>query len=54
MGLFNDDLGLVLAAYNSGEQAVLKAGRKIPPFPETQAYVPRVLAQLQKSAATPR
>jgi len=47
MGLFDNDLELVLAAYNSGEQAVLKAGRKIPPYAETQAYVPRVMAQLQ-------
>lgn len=46
LDLFEGDLALALAAYNSGEQAVLKAGRKIPPFPETQAYVPRVLAYL--------
>jgi soluble lytic murein transglycosylase-like protein len=47
MALFEDDLELVLAAYNAGEQAVLRAGRRIPPFPETQAYVPRVLAYLR-------
>jgi soluble lytic murein transglycosylase-like protein len=46
LDLFGGDLELALAAYNSGEQAVLKAGRRIPPFPETQAYVPRVLAYL--------
>jgi soluble lytic murein transglycosylase-like protein len=46
LDLFEGDLELALAAYNSGEQAVLKAGRRIPPFPETQAYVPRVLAYL--------
>lgn len=46
-GLFNDDLRLVLAAYNAGEQAVLKAGRKVPDYPETRAYVPRVLAALR-------
>lgn len=50
MGLFDGDLELVLAAYNSGEQAVIKAGRRIPPFPETQAYVPRVLAYLPSAA----
>ena len=54
MALFHDDLPLVLAAYNAGEQAVIKAGHKIPPFPETQAYVPRVLAQLQSAAKSPR
>ncbi len=47
MALFHDDLELVLAAYNAGEQAVIKAGRRIPPYPETLAYVPRVLAYLR-------
>jgi soluble lytic murein transglycosylase-like protein len=47
MGEFQDDLELVLAAYNAGEQAVVKAGGRIPPYPETQAYVPRVLAYLR-------
>jgi soluble lytic murein transglycosylase-like protein len=47
MALFHDDLELVLAAYNAGEQAVLKAGGRIPPYPETQAYVPRVLGYLR-------
>lgn len=47
MALFENDLELVLAAYNAGEQAVFKAGRRIPPYPETQAYVPRVLAYLR-------
>jgi soluble lytic murein transglycosylase-like protein len=53
MTLFQNDLELVLAAFNAGEQAVLKAGRRIPPYPETQAYVPRVLAYLRcaRSAA---
>lgn len=44
--LFEGDLELALAAYNAGEQAVLKAGRRIPAYAETQAYVPRVLAYL--------
>jgi len=41
--MFDGDLKLALAGYNAGENAVLRHGRKIPPFAETQAYVPRVL-----------
>jgi soluble lytic murein transglycosylase-like protein len=50
MSQFGNDLELVLAAYNAGEQAVLKAGGKIPPYAETQAYVPRVLAYMRCAA----
>lgn len=41
---FGNDLPLVLAAYNAGEGAVEKYGRRIPPYPETRAYVRDVLA----------
>ena len=37
--LFANDLGLALAAYNAGEQAVRRYKLSIPPFPETQEYV---------------
>jgi hypothetical protein len=46
LDMFDNDLRLALAAYNAGENAVLKYGRQIPPYPETQQYVERVLTFL--------
>jgi soluble lytic murein transglycosylase-like protein len=40
---YDNHVDLALAAYNAGEDAVDSHGRRIPPFPETQAYVPAVL-----------
>ncbi|WP_231292126.1 lytic transglycosylase domain-containing protein [Edwardsiella ictaluri] len=40
---FNGRLDLALAGYNAGEGAVLRYGGTIPPYPETQHYVQRVL-----------
>lgn len=45
---FSGDLSLALAGYNAGEQAVIRAGYRIPPYAETQRYVPRVMARLQR------
>jgi len=48
---FDNDLSLVLAAYNAGENAVLRYGKHIPPYRETTQYVPRVLALYKKFQA---
>ncbi|WP_319783483.1 lytic transglycosylase domain-containing protein [Oceanisphaera sp. IT1-181] len=42
MKMFDNDLSLVLAAYNAGPGAVRTRGDIIPPFPETQQYVAKV------------
>lgn len=41
---FNGNEALALAAYNAGPEAVKKYHYTIPPYPETQNYVNRVLA----------
>jgi soluble lytic murein transglycosylase-like protein len=41
---FDNNLTLVIAAYNAGEGAVEKYGRKVPPYKETQGYVRDVMA----------
>lgn len=51
LGQFDNDLSLVLAAYNAGENAVLRHGKRIPPYRETRQYVPRVLALYKKFQA---
>lgn len=44
LGLFDSNLDLAVAAYNAGENAVIKYNHTIPPYPETQNYVRQVLA----------
>jgi soluble lytic murein transglycosylase-like protein len=44
LDIFGKDTQLALAAYNAGENAVIQHGNQIPPYPETLAYVPAVIA----------
>jgi len=45
---FGDNLRLVLAAYNAGEDAVERFQRQVPPYAETRAYVRRVVELLRR------
>ena len=47
LNLFEGNLTLAIAAYNAGENAVIKYKNTIPPYRETQQYVQRVLSLLK-------
>lgn len=44
LNIFNQNVKLAVAAYNAGENAVIKYGYQIPPYKETQNYVQKVSA----------
>lgn len=49
--MFDNDLQLALAAYNAGENAVIKYGNQIPPYNETRNYVRKVIRFYQSMKA---
>ncbi len=60
LDFFDQDVVLALAGYNAGEGAVLKFGRRVPPYRETQEYVRRIVGRYNTisnpsySAAAPK
>jgi soluble lytic murein transglycosylase-like protein len=50
---YGGDLRRALAAYNAGEGAVARHGG-VPPYPETLAYVRRVLERAETDGRAPR
>jgi len=46
---FDGRIDLVLASYNAGEGAVMKFGRRVPPYRETREYVKRISYRYHKA-----
>jgi transglycosylase-like protein with SLT domain len=49
---FNNRVDLVLASYNAGEGAVMKFGRKVPPYEETRNYVKRISYKYRRNGTS--
>jgi soluble lytic murein transglycosylase-like protein len=50
--LFGGRVDLALAGYNAGEGSVMKYGRRVPPYAETQNYVRTIGARYAQSGVT--
>gem|GEM_PF-5467276 len=50
---FDQRVELALAAYNAGEGAIAQHAGNIPPYPETQRYVPAVLGKFNEWRSIP-
>ena len=48
LGKFNNDFKLAIAAYNAGENAVIRHGNQVPPYRETVNYVSKVMGLYKK------
>lgn len=53
LAMFDGNVRLAVAAYNAGENAVIRSGRKVPAYPETIRYVPMVLERYNRFQAHP-
>ena len=51
---FDQNLKLAVAAYNAGEQAVIRHGYRVPPYKETQLYVQKVASLYERFVAAAR
>lgn len=50
---FDGRIDLVLASYNAGEGAVMKFGRRVPPYRETRDYVKRISYRYRRPKSAP-
>lgn len=48
LAMFGGNVRLAVAAYNAGENAVIRSGRRVPTYPETLKYVPMVLERYNR------